>query len=164
MVNKEENFSLAPMMVQDLPGVRIIEKQAFTTPWSFQSFVSELTANDNAHYLVARLGEQIIGYIGMWIILDEGHITNIAVLKEYRNRGIGRLLLEAMELLALQHGVGRMTLEVRVSNSVAQGLYRKIGYRPCGLRPEYYRDNKEDALIMWKDLKNNEEAQINLRD
>lgn len=144
------------MKVSDIPGVQVIERHSFTTPWSMQAFITEITENDCAHYLVMRRVEQVVGYIGMWVIVDEGHITNVAVHPVWRRQGIGTKLLKAMDRLAYDLGVRKMTLEVRVSNHKAQALYRKLGYRDAGIRPKYYLDNGEDALIMWKELKPDE--------
>lgn len=140
------------MRLRDLPNILKIEKQSFTTPWSRQAFLSELLDNDRAYYLVAKLGEQAIGYIGIWLVAGEGHITNVAVLPEFRQHGIGRRLLQSIEELARARKIGRMTLEVRKSNLVAQNLYTSLGFGSAGIRPRYYRDNNEDAIIMWKDL------------
>ena len=93
-----------------------------------------------------------MGYAGMWIILDEGHITNIAVDPTYRRQGIGQGLLDELTKLAVERGAIAMTLEVRVSNAEAQSLYTKLGFVPRGIRKGYYQDNKEDALIMWREL------------
>ncbi|MGE5576238.1 MAG: ribosomal protein S18-alanine N-acetyltransferase [Syntrophothermus sp.] len=152
-----DGFSPAPevvvdfMRVADINPVWAIEKLSFSAPWSKSAFHSELLENDKAVYLVARLGRQIVGYIGMWIVLDEGHITNLAVHPNYRGRGIGRQLLQAMAELGKMRGVRRLTLEVRISNIVAQQLYVKMGFVASGIRPRYYHDNNEDALIMWKE-------------
>ncbi|MCL4516829.1 MAG: ribosomal protein S18-alanine N-acetyltransferase [Firmicutes bacterium] len=139
------------MRVADVNAVWAIEKLSFSAPWSRSAFQSELLENDKAVYLVARLGRKIIGYIGMWIVLDEGHITNLAVHPGYRSRGIGRQLLEAMSELGRMRGVRRLTLEVRMSNIIAQQLYVRTGFVASGIRPRYYHDNNEDALIMWKE-------------
>jgi ribosomal-protein-alanine N-acetyltransferase len=93
----------------------------------------------------------IVGYGGVWLSVDEGHITTIAVAPEYRGRGIGELLLNGLIDQALDLHADVLTLEVRVSNVVAQQLYLKYGFRPAGTRPRYYTDNGEDALIMWTD-------------
>lgn len=91
----------------------------------------------------------IVGYGGLWLSVDEGHITTIAVTPEYRGRGIGELVLNGLIDQALAIGADMLTLEVRVSNIVAQQLYLKYGFHPSGTRPRYYTDNGEDALIMW---------------
>jgi ribosomal-protein-alanine N-acetyltransferase len=96
--------------------------------------------------------EEVIGYAGMWTIMDEAHITNIAVTGAFRGRKLGERLLEELVMKAATKGMKRMTLEVRVSNTVAQGLYEKFGFRAEGVRRAYYSDNNEDALIMWADL------------
>lgn len=149
----KEQLVFRPMQVRDIPGVQIVERQCFTIPWSRGIFHSELTKNDNAFYVVAELDGEIIGYAGVWIILDEGHVTNIAVHPKYQRRGIGRQLMEAITAFAAGRGAVRMTLEVRVSNFVAQDLYKQLGYEICGVRKGYYQDTKEDAYIMWKDLR-----------
>jgi len=147
---------IEPMRVADIDMVLEIERRSFPTPWSRAAFVSELLDNDRAHYLVARTATQngplVVGYIGLWLIAGEGHITNVAVHPDYRQRGIGRRLLEAAADLCRLRSARRMTLEVRVSNLVAQRLYRDLGFVSAGIRRGYYRDNNEDAIIMWKDL------------
>jgi len=152
METKAEPVVIDPMRLRDLGDILKIEKLSFTTPWSKQAFLSELLDNDRAYYLVAKVNDRAVGYIGIWLVAGEGHITNVAVHPEYRRRGIGHQLLTAVERLASERGVTRLTLEVRVSNEAAQSLYRKLGYAPAGIRRRYYRDNDEDALIMWKDL------------
>ncbi|QIA26327.1 ribosomal protein S18-alanine N-acetyltransferase [Thermaerobacter sp. PB12/4term] len=140
-----------PMTPGDLPLVLAIERRSFPTPWSERAFASELRDNLYADYIVARRGHRLVGYAGMWCILDEAHVTTIAVDPEFRGRGIGNRLLTALEERALRYGCRRMTLEVRVSNHVAQRLYLRHGFRPCGIRRGYYVDNGEDAIIMWRD-------------
>lgn len=141
-----------PMVLADVPHIVAIEREAFTAPWSAEAFINELKHNHFARYTVMELNGAIIGYGGMWTIMDEAHITNIAVRAPYRGRGYGELLLRQMQRRAIEHGSRSMTLEVRVTNEVAQNLYRKLGFRPSGVRPRYYTDNQEDALIMWADL------------
>ena len=96
---------------------------------------------------------KIVGYIGVWFVVDEGHITNVAVHSEYRGKKIGDNLVKEMIQLCKQSNIVAMTLEVRASNSIAQNLYRKYGFKMGGIRKEYYSDNKEDAIIMWNQLK-----------
>lgn len=141
-----------PMRVRDIPDVLKIEQLSFTTPWTRGAFLSELLANDNAYYIVAKVNSVTVAYIGVWVIVDEGHITNVAVHPDYRRRGIGTRLLLAADELVRARGGRRMTLEVRKSNVSAQRLYRSLGYVPAGIRKGYYRDNREDAIVMWKDL------------
>lgn len=140
------------MTVDDIPQVYIVERRSFPNPWSKNIFLAELTRNDTAVYIVAETEERVVGYAGMWIILDEGHITNIAVDPTYRSQGIGQGLLDELTKLAVERGAIAMTLEVRVSNAEAQSLYTKLGFVPRGIRKGYYQDNKEDALIMWREL------------
>ena len=128
-----------------------IEALSYKTPWSRRAFTSEVTENSYAHYYVCRVDGRIIGYVGMWVILDEAHITNIAVDPESRRQRVAQRLLEAMFEKAKESGANRMTLEVRVSNLGAQTLYKKIGFAERGLRKGYYSDTNEDAIIMWKD-------------
>ena len=101
---------------------------------------------------MARENIEIRGYIGMWLIIDEGHITNLAVHPAYRRRGVGRLLLKNLIQTGKRYGLRRLTLEVRQTNLAAQNLYMEFGFTTVGVRPRYYLDNHEDALIMWKEL------------
>ncbi|HHW14622.1 MAG TPA: ribosomal protein S18-alanine N-acetyltransferase [Firmicutes bacterium] len=140
------------MKGDDVEEVLAIEQASFPTPWSRLAFLSELLENERAVYLVAREEGRIIGYVGMWRILEEGHITNLAVHPDARRRGVGRRLLQTLCDLAQARGLHRLTLEVRVSNATAQRLYESFGFQAAGVRPGYYQDNNEDALIMWLDL------------
>ncbi|WP_254450286.1 ribosomal protein S18-alanine N-acetyltransferase [Cohnella herbarum] len=140
------------MNLHDIDAIVDIEREAFTAPWSAEAFRNELTHNLFAKYMVMELDEDVIGYGGMWLIIDEAHVTNIAVRAEYQGKGYGKSLLREMMRTAYFLGARRMTLEVRVSNERAQSLYRKMGFVPSGVRPAYYSDNLEDALIMWAEL------------
>jgi [ribosomal protein S18]-alanine N-acetyltransferase len=136
------------MTLDDIPAVHRIERASFPVPWPDYAFRQEIETNRLAHYLVVRAGNRIVGYGGLWMMVDEAHITTFAVLPEWRRQGIGaRLMLAMMELATgLQARVA--TLEVRLSNDAARGLYARFGFRPVGIRPRYYSDNGEDALIM----------------
>lgn len=143
-------IEIRPMTEADLDEVLEIEQVSFPTPWSRSSYASELQQNSLSLYLVVLQEGRLVGYAGMWIIIDEGHITNVAVHPEYRNRGLGCLLMRELIDLAVQNRVTAITLEVRPSNRSAQGLYRKLGFIPNGLRKGYYTDTGEDAIVMWK--------------
>jgi ribosomal-protein-alanine N-acetyltransferase len=162
-VERKTDVIYRPMVLDDIPQVQLVERKCFTTPWSRSVFLSELMRNDNAFYVVAQLDERIIGYAGVWIILDEGHITNIAVDPSYQRGGVGQRLMEEITVYAVSRGVTKMTLEVRVSNLGAQALYKKMGYVSFGVRKRYYQDNNEDAFIMWRELTNDAER-TNIRD
>lgn len=140
------------MTLADIPTIVAIEAESFATPWSEEAFVNELTNNHFARYMVMDYEDAVIGYAGMWTIMDEAHVTNVAVREGYRGQGLGERLMTELQRTALLFGARRMTLEVRVSNDVAQALYRKLGFEPSGIRPGYYSDNMEDALIMWAEL------------
>jgi len=140
------------MEVEDLDRIMEIEKNAFTTPWSRESFILEITKNALAKYIVAEIGDKVVGYGGIWLIIDEGHITNIAVDIDYRKMGAGNSLVEGLINLCEEKDIGSMTLEVRETNIVAQNLYKKYGFIEAGIRPKYYSDDNEDAIIMWKKL------------
>jgi ribosomal-protein-alanine N-acetyltransferase len=137
------------MRVEDIPAVQLVENASFPVPWPANAFRHELTQNKNAHYVVAREGEQIVGYAGLWLSLDEAHITTFAVLPEHRRRKIGERMLVSLFERAERLGAEWLTLEVRASNLPAQRLYEKYGFRPAGIRRRYYSDNNEDAIIMW---------------
>ncbi|PGS50510.1 ribosomal protein S18-alanine N-acetyltransferase [Bacillus sp. AFS041924] len=141
------------MNEEDLDQIMEIEKKSFATPWTYDAFYNELYSNQFANYIIAEVDETIIGYCGLWVIIDEGHITNIAILPDYRGKGLGEKLLRAVMETAKGLGAETLTLEVRVSNDVAKGLYRKLGFQDGGIRKSYYTDNYEDALVMWVNLK-----------
>lgn len=146
------DIEIREMTLEDIDGVLEVEKSCFTTPWSRESFVLEVTKNELAKYLVAILDKKVVGYGGFWLIVGECHITNIAVDSDYRGHGIGNLLVEGLILLANALECSSMTLEVRESNIVAQNLYKKYNFKEAGIRPKYYSDVGEDAIIMWKTL------------
>jgi len=139
--------------INDIDQIWRIENLSFPIPWSKKSFLEELTINPYAVYLVIEYSGGVIGYGGMWIIQEEAHITNIAIEPNKRGKGFGDLLLKQMLFLAKQeYNVERATLEVRVSNKIAQKLYENHGFSLQGVRPRYYSDNMEDAYIMWVKL------------
>lgn len=140
------------MTVEDIDRVFEIESKSFKTPWSKESFYTEVKENTLATYLVLTLDEVVIGFGGMWLIMDEIHITNVAVSPEHRGQGYSKTLINDMIKYAKEKGFQHMTLEVRVSNSVAIALYEKFGFESVGVRPKYYVDTGEDALVMWKSL------------
>lgn len=139
------------MLSQDIDQIMNIERICFSLPWSKASFVNELK-NELAYYQVAEESGKIAAYMGMWKIIDECHITNVAVLPEYRNKGIAGLLIKKMIEICRCSEISAMTLEVRVSNEPAINLYRKFGFVAVGKRPRYYFKPVEDALIMWKQI------------
>jgi ribosomal-protein-alanine N-acetyltransferase len=143
------NLEICPFEKQYINEILCIENLSFTDPWSRESMEKELL-NSLARYLVVKCNSQVIGYGGMWLILDEGHITNIAIHPEFRGIGAGNLLLQALISLCTAEGITALTLEVRASNTVAQNLYYKYGFLLEGIRKGYYADNNEDALILWK--------------
>ncbi|KZE84331.1 ribosomal-protein-alanine acetyltransferase [Paenibacillus elgii] len=145
-----------PMHTDDIPVICEIEQESFATPWTAGAFYNELTSNNFAKYLVLEYEGEIAGYGGMWLIMEEAHVTNIAIREKYRGRKLGERLLVEMQQTAVFYGALRMTLEVRPSNLIAQGLYEKMGFRSAGIRRGYYTDNKEDAIIMWADLPKSE--------
>lgn len=126
-----------------------LDKICFAVPWSVESFADEIESNDMAVYIIAEADEVLAGYAGMWCIIDEGHITNVAVASEFRRQGIASAILEALIAKGREMGIRAFTLEVRASNTAAQELYSKFGFKSMGYRPGYYEDNKEAAMIMW---------------
>lgn len=144
-------ISIRRMQPADIDAVLIVENQAFTTPWSRAAFESEVGDNDLAHYLVIVDDGKVVGYAGFWLVVDEAHVTNIALLSDYHGCGLGSLLLEHMILSAKAMGAVSMTLEVRPSNAAARKLYSRRGFIERGIRPNYYADLGEDAIIMWLD-------------
>ena len=137
-----------PMRMGDVAAVLEIERLSFSSPWPAYAFEQELTANRLAHYVVARLGDRVVGFGGIWLMVDEAHITTFGVHPDHRRRGVGRHLLLRLAELAIELGSTRMTLEVRISNEPAQLLYSSFGFRVAGRRIAYYSDDGEDALVM----------------
>lgn len=145
------NVTLKKMSPKHVDQVVEIEKATFPHPWSRCSFLNELMQNSLASYIVAVMGNKVVGYAGMWLILDEAHITNVAVHPGYRKKGIGKALMLELIRRAIIAGIVKMTLEVRPSNAAARHLYATLGFEEKGLRKHYYTDTGEDAIIMWKD-------------
>lgn len=144
------DLAFSPLKMENVDEIVKISTLSFPTPWSKESIIKEINDNKFARYIVAYKNDIVVGYGGFWLILDEAHITNIAVHPEYRGIGIGSAILEELINICKIEGVPSMTLEVRKSNITAQNMYIKFGFIQEGLRKNYYRDNKEDALIMWK--------------
>ena len=137
-----------PMRLEDLPAVAEIERLSFTTPWPSHAYRTEIESNRLAHYRVIRDGDRVVAYAGVWLLVDEAHVTTFAVHPSWRRRHLGERLLLAVLDLAIERGAREATLEVRLSNLPARRLYEKFGFRPVGVRPHYYTDDREDALIM----------------
>lgn len=148
----EEKVRYRLMNVPDIEQIMEVETTSFKTPWSADAFMNELINNHFAYYIIAQIGQRIIGYCGVWIIIDEAHITNVAVHPDYRGNKIGENLMRHIITLSMSYGAKKMTLEVRVSNKIAQALYNKFGFEEHGIRKGYYTDNQEDAIIMWVNL------------
>ncbi|HVJ47941.1 ribosomal protein S18-alanine N-acetyltransferase [Desulfitobacterium sp.] len=141
-----------PMKEDDLDRIMKIEQASFPTPWSHHAFLTELKDNEYARYFCLEQENQVIGYMGLWFILEEGHITNVAIDPEFRGHRLGEFLMRTVMRQMLAEGMERMTLEVRTSNFPAQRLYERLGFVLAGRRKGYYSDNREDALIMWAEL------------
>jgi len=133
----------------DVRDVMRIEQQSFTTTWPANAFYQELHDNKLAHYYVGRVDDRIVAYGGIWVILEDSHITTIAVDPSHRGRRYGEVMLMRLLDEAIARGASWMTLEVRESNEVAQALYRKYGFTTVSTRRGYYSDNYEIALVMW---------------
>lgn len=148
----EDSYVFRYMREEDLDQILEVEHASFATPWSREAFYNELYNNKFAVYLVLEKDHRVIGYCGVWIVIDEAHVTNVAILPEYRGRKLGEAMLSKLMSIAREMGARSMTLEVRVTNHVAQSLYRKLGFQNGGIRKNYYSDNQEDALVMWVNL------------
>ena len=145
-------IDIRPFKEEDLDSIYEIELVSFSIPWTKEDLHRDAVINNLSIYLVAVYEEQVIGYAGMWHVVTEGHITNIAVAENFRSMGVGQRLVEGLEHIAREKQMMGITLEVRMNNSAAQRLYIKNGFKVEGLRKNYYTDTKEDALIMWKFL------------
>ncbi|MBC2017053.1 ribosomal protein S18-alanine N-acetyltransferase [Listeria seeligeri] len=147
-----EPLSFREATIADLKSIMNVEIASFTVPWTEAAFRNEFIINQYAYYILATYNDEVVGYAGIWLVLDEGHVTNIAIHPDYQGNHYGEALLREMIRIAKERGVIRITLEVRVSNDVAQGLYKKLGFQDGAIRKNYYPDTKEDALVMWVDL------------
>ena len=137
-----------PMRLEDVAAVHAIERLSFRTPWPAYAFEQELRGNRLARYVVARAGDRVVGFAGIWLMVDDAHVTTFGVHPDWRRQGIGRQLLLNVAELSVAIGARRMTLEVRPSNEAAMALYQAFGFEVAGRRPRYYTDDGEDALVM----------------
>ena len=147
-------IEISKLTHDDLEGIYEVEKDAFPIPWPISSFEEELK-NILATYLVAKIENKIVGYIGMWFVMDECHITNVAVHSEYRNQGIASKLINEMLKLCKEHATTYIMLEVRINNIPAQKLYSKFNFKEEVIRKGYYKNTdgtREDAIVMSKEL------------
>jgi ribosomal-protein-alanine N-acetyltransferase len=126
-----------------------IEQQVYPRPWSASLFHSELALRSTRAYYIARIGRELVGYAGLMMTVDDGHVTTIAVDPEWHRHKIGTRLLLVLAREAISRGAASLTLEVRMSNRGAQELYRQFGFAPVGVRKNYYQEVNEDALVMW---------------
>ena len=143
-----DDITIRRMTLSDVRSVHRIEAATFPRPWTERDFEREMTSNPCARYLVAESGGEIIAFAGIWVILDESHITNIAVAEPWRGKGVGRRITGELLQYAANLGARYATLEVRKSNLRAQRLYASFGFEKAGVRARYYEDNGEDGLIM----------------
>ncbi len=149
---REEKVRIRKANSMDVDGIYDIEVNTFSDAWTRDSFVQEIEENNLANYYVAYIDEKLVAYLGYWKIFDQAHITNVAVLDDFRGLGIAKKLLKNAFDDARKIGVNSVTLECRVSNKAAISLYDSFGFVSSGIRPKYYMDNGEDALIMWLEL------------
>ncbi len=144
------------MQIADFESLHItdileVEKMSFSHPWTEKMFEEEISGKFSVYRVVIKDGKAI-AYMGMWVLADEGHITNIAVSKNYRRQGVASLLLKDFIKLAKERNLAFMTLEVRASNEAARALYSSFGFCEVGRRKKYY-ENTEDAILMTKYFK-----------
>jgi ribosomal-protein-alanine N-acetyltransferase len=142
-------LQIVQMTQADLPTVLRIEAAAFTTAWPANAFANEIRDNKLAHYFIGKFGGRIVAYGGIWVILEDSHVTTIAVHPDERGRRFGEEMMLKLLDEAIARGASWMTLEVRESNLSAQRLYRKYGFTTVSTRRGYYSDNGENALVMW---------------
>ena len=155
---------LVPMRRRHLRAVLRIEAQVYARPWSFSLFVSELALRTSRAYYVARVNGVLVGYGGLMISEEDGHVTTLAVDPAWHRNTIGTRILLALARDAIRRGAVNLTLEVRVGNHAAQEMYRRFGFRPAGIRKNYYVETNEDALVMWAHDVNTPEYRCRLAD
>ena len=140
---------ITPMKRRHLRGVLKIEGQVYPRPWSMGLFMSEMGYREGRVYLVARVGGTVVGYGGLMLVLEDGHVTTLAVDPAWQRHSIGTRLLLALTEVGMGRGIENLTLEVRIGNEPAKELYRRFGFVPAGIRKGYYVETNEDALVMW---------------
>jgi ribosomal-protein-alanine N-acetyltransferase len=145
------DVELVPMRRRHLRSVLRIEAQVYPRPWSMSLFMSELALRTTRAYYVARVDGDVVGYAGLMMTADDGHVTTIAVDPSWQRKQLGTRLLLQLARDAIARGATSLTLEVRMHNAPAQELYRRFGFKPVGVRKNYYVETNEDALIMWAD-------------
>jgi ribosomal-protein-alanine N-acetyltransferase len=141
--------TITPMRRRHLRNVLRIEALVYPRPWSLGLFMSELALKATRAYLVAKVGTEVVGYAGLMVTGSDGHVTTVAVDPEWHRNDIGKRLMLGLSTAAAQRGCTGLTLEVRVSNTGAQELYRAFGFAPAGIRRNYYTESNEDAIVMW---------------
>lgn len=150
--NRATTVRVRRMAKSDLEAVATVERASFASGWPATAFAHELANNGLARYLVLErtsAGETcVVGFAGLWLMVDEAHVVTVAVLPVERGKGYGRLLVHALIRMAEEAGMTDATLECRVSNAPARALYREYGFYEVGTRKAYYADNREDAVIM----------------
>ena len=146
-----DNCLIRRLKQEDVPQVAALEKSCFSVPWSFQSLYEDIVENELARYYGVFCGDALVAYMGYWKVLDQAHITNVAVAPGKRKRGLGSRLFGHVLASAASEGIASLTLEVRPSNTAALALYHAFGLKEMGRRKHYYSDNGEDALILWLD-------------
>lgn len=149
-VTEHVSVTIDRMQPEDIDRVVELDAKCFPLPWSAGAYNTEVR-NPSAYYIVARADGTVVGYAGMWLIMDEAHITTVGVDPEFRGRKVGERILVNLLDEAVHRGARRATLEVRRTNSVAQNLYHKYNFHTVAIRKAYYTDNNEDAFVMWID-------------
>jgi len=142
-------ITILPMKEEHINQVLEIENLSFLDPWTKRMYLSEITERDDSYFITAKFKDRIVGYGGFWLIVDELHLVNLAVHPDFRRQGIGTQIMQYLLNLGKQLGAKRATLEVRMSNVIAQKFYSKFGFVSIALRKKYYSHNKEDAVVMW---------------
>jgi ribosomal-protein-alanine N-acetyltransferase len=141
--------TIGPMRRRHLRSVVRIEQAVYPRPWSMGLFMSELGYRGSRVYIVVRVGSTVVGYGGVMLVGEDGHVTTLAVDPAWHRQRLGTRLLLTLARAAIDRGAEHLTLEVRASNHAAQELYRAFGFAPAGIRKGYYVETKEDAIIMW---------------
>ena len=151
-----DKLEIKPLKKEYIKEVLVIEEESFNNPWSKAAFAKELK-NKYGYYIVGLIGGKVVSYLGAWLFLNKAHITNLAISSNYRREGLATKLLTQLFKKLSQEGIVIVTLEVRISNQAAKNLYRSLGFVKIGIKKEYYSDNNEDAIVMWKRLKSSDE-------